>query len=198
MQAWDALVERYAPLIWSICRRYQLGDADSDDLGQAVWLQLMGHLGKICGPLHWPAGHHPPGMRTCPARGTETAGCRERVGRRDHPRLPPASATAPRPRPPIRPARQAPTAGYLPRVARRKADRRSPHAADLTHMRVEGVVYPNTYASSTMFIRGLADLDRALEALRRSVAVHPGRVLPICGGCAPREPACIGSRKITS
>ena len=24
-QAWDALVERYAPLIWSICRRYRLG-----------------------------------------------------------------------------------------------------------------------------------------------------------------------------
>jgi len=23
-QAWDALVERYAPLIWSICRRYRL------------------------------------------------------------------------------------------------------------------------------------------------------------------------------
>ena len=22
-QAWDALVERYAPLIWSICRRYR-------------------------------------------------------------------------------------------------------------------------------------------------------------------------------
>jgi Helix-turn-helix domain len=24
-QAWYALVERYAPLIWSICRRYRLG-----------------------------------------------------------------------------------------------------------------------------------------------------------------------------
>jgi DNA-directed RNA polymerase specialized sigma subunit len=23
-RAWDALVERYAPLIWSICRRYRL------------------------------------------------------------------------------------------------------------------------------------------------------------------------------
>jgi RNA polymerase sigma factor (sigma-70 family) len=45
-QAWDALVERYAPLIWSICRRYQLGGADADDVGQAVWLQLVDHLGK--------------------------------------------------------------------------------------------------------------------------------------------------------
>ncbi len=23
-QAWDTIVERYAPLIWSICRRHQL------------------------------------------------------------------------------------------------------------------------------------------------------------------------------
>ena len=28
-QAWDALVERYAPLIWSICRRYRPGGADA-------------------------------------------------------------------------------------------------------------------------------------------------------------------------
>jgi RNA polymerase sigma factor (sigma-70 family) len=46
-RAWDALVERYAPLIWSICRRYQLGGADADDVGQTVWLQLLGHLGEF-------------------------------------------------------------------------------------------------------------------------------------------------------
>ena len=39
-QAWDDLVERYAPLIWSICLRHQLGDADADIVGQNVWLQL--------------------------------------------------------------------------------------------------------------------------------------------------------------
>ena len=49
-QAWDALVERYAPLIWSICRRHQLGDADADDIGQAVWLQLVSHLDRIRNP----------------------------------------------------------------------------------------------------------------------------------------------------
>ena len=31
-QAWDALVERYAPLVWSICRRYRLGNADAEDV----------------------------------------------------------------------------------------------------------------------------------------------------------------------
>jgi hypothetical protein len=28
-QAWDTLVERYAPLIWSICRRHRLSSADA-------------------------------------------------------------------------------------------------------------------------------------------------------------------------
>jgi RNA polymerase sigma factor (sigma-70 family) len=49
-QAWDALVERYAPLIWSICRRHQLVDADADDISQAVWLQLVSHLDRIRNP----------------------------------------------------------------------------------------------------------------------------------------------------
>jgi RNA polymerase sigma factor (sigma-70 family) len=49
-QAWDDLVERYAPLIWSICRRHQLGDADADIVGQNVWLQLVHHLETLHDP----------------------------------------------------------------------------------------------------------------------------------------------------
>ena len=49
-QAWDALVERHAPLIWSICRRYRLGGADAEDAAQAVWLRLVGQLDKIRDP----------------------------------------------------------------------------------------------------------------------------------------------------
>jgi RNA polymerase sigma factor (sigma-70 family) len=49
-QAWDALVERYAPLIWSICRKYRLGPADADDVGQSVWLHLVNQLDKIREP----------------------------------------------------------------------------------------------------------------------------------------------------
>jgi len=52
--AWDALVERYAPLIWSICRRYELGGADAGDVGQTVWLQLVEHLGEIRDPTALP------------------------------------------------------------------------------------------------------------------------------------------------
>jgi RNA polymerase sigma factor (sigma-70 family) len=53
-QAWDALVERYAPLIWSICRRHQLGHADAEDVGQYVWLSLVGQLGNLRDPAALP------------------------------------------------------------------------------------------------------------------------------------------------
>ena len=49
-QAWGELVERYAPLIWSICRKYRLGPADADDVGQSVWLHLVAQLDKIREP----------------------------------------------------------------------------------------------------------------------------------------------------
>jgi RNA polymerase sigma factor (sigma-70 family) len=52
--AWDALVERYAPLIWSLCRQYRLGGADAADVGQNVWLQLVNQLGKIRDPAALP------------------------------------------------------------------------------------------------------------------------------------------------
>ncbi len=53
-QAWDALVERYAPLVWSICRRHRLGDADAEDVGQSVWLQLVDQLDRIRDPAALP------------------------------------------------------------------------------------------------------------------------------------------------
>jgi RNA polymerase sigma factor (sigma-70 family) len=53
-QAWDALVERFIPLIWSICRNHRLSNADAEDVGQIVWLQLTGQLGKIRDPAALP------------------------------------------------------------------------------------------------------------------------------------------------
>ena len=53
-QAWDALVERYAPLIWSICRKYRLARADADDVGQNVWVRLVDQLGKLRDPAALP------------------------------------------------------------------------------------------------------------------------------------------------
>ena len=53
-QAWNALVERYAPLIWSICSGHRLGGADADDVGQSVWLQLVDQLDKVRDPAALP------------------------------------------------------------------------------------------------------------------------------------------------
>ncbi len=52
--AWDELFERYAPLIWSICRRYRLRQVDADDVGQNVWLQLVDQLAVIRDPAALP------------------------------------------------------------------------------------------------------------------------------------------------
>ena len=48
--AWDKLVDRYAPLVWTICRRYRLSLADAEDVGQAVWLRLVYELDNISDP----------------------------------------------------------------------------------------------------------------------------------------------------
>ena len=53
-QAWDTLVERYASLVWSICRSHRLSRADAEDVGQTVWLQLVNQLGKVRCPAALP------------------------------------------------------------------------------------------------------------------------------------------------
>src|SRR5438552_18760535 len=46
-QARDALVERYAPLIWSICRRHRLSRADPHDVAQRGWVRLRRPLARV-------------------------------------------------------------------------------------------------------------------------------------------------------
>src|SRR5215471_8187238 len=53
-QAWDAIVERYAPLVWSICRRYRLGNADAEDVNQSVWLMLVDQISVLREPAALP------------------------------------------------------------------------------------------------------------------------------------------------
>jgi len=64
-QAWDALVERYAPLVWSICRRHGLGDADASDVGQSVWLQLADQLDHFRAPAALPGWLADVAVREC-------------------------------------------------------------------------------------------------------------------------------------
>jgi RNA polymerase sigma factor (sigma-70 family) len=52
--AWDQLVERFAPLVWSICRRYRLSQADAEDVNQTVWLVLVEQLDKLREPAALP------------------------------------------------------------------------------------------------------------------------------------------------
>ena len=53
-QAWNALVERYAPLIWSICRRYGISSPATEDVAQRVWLLLVESLNKLRDPAALP------------------------------------------------------------------------------------------------------------------------------------------------
>jgi len=52
--AWDEIVERFAPLVWSICRRFRLSDADAHDVGQNVWLRLVEYLPSLREPAALP------------------------------------------------------------------------------------------------------------------------------------------------
>ena len=53
-EAWNEIVERYSPLVWSICARYQLSRPDTDDVGQGVWLMLVEHIGNLRQPAALP------------------------------------------------------------------------------------------------------------------------------------------------
>ena len=52
--AWEEIVERYAPLVWSICARLQLSNHDREDLGQKMRLLLVEQLGKLREPAALP------------------------------------------------------------------------------------------------------------------------------------------------
>ena len=79
-RAWDAIVERYAPLVWSICRRYRLPGADAGDASQAVWLHLVDQLDKIRDPAALPGWLATTTRRECgrllrAAQRTQPSGC---------------------------------------------------------------------------------------------------------------------------
>jgi RNA polymerase sigma factor (sigma-70 family) len=52
--AWNELIERYAPLVWSICARSQLSREDIDDAAQSVWLLLVENIGSLREPAALP------------------------------------------------------------------------------------------------------------------------------------------------
>jgi RNA polymerase sigma factor (sigma-70 family) len=52
--AWDEILERYAPLVWSICTGFRLSNHDVEDVAQNVWLLLVGQLGTLREPAALP------------------------------------------------------------------------------------------------------------------------------------------------
>lgn len=45
--SWDALVQRFGGLVWSVTRAYRLSPADAADVFQTTWLRLTEHLDRI-------------------------------------------------------------------------------------------------------------------------------------------------------
>lgn len=46
-RAWDALVERYSRLVWSIPRKYGLPESDCEDVHQTVFSVLVRHIDEL-------------------------------------------------------------------------------------------------------------------------------------------------------
>jgi RNA polymerase sigma factor (sigma-70 family) len=49
-QAWNALVDKFAPTVWAIARGHRLNAADAGDVCQTTWLRLVEHLGRLQQP----------------------------------------------------------------------------------------------------------------------------------------------------
>src|SRR4051812_11432088 len=53
--AWDALVRRFGPLVWSIVGAYRLTRPEAEDVFQTVWLRLITYLDQLRDPAALPA-----------------------------------------------------------------------------------------------------------------------------------------------
>jgi RNA polymerase sigma factor (sigma-70 family) len=52
--AWDALVDRFGQMVWSIARSFRLDDAAAKDVAQTVWLRLVENVDSIHDPERLP------------------------------------------------------------------------------------------------------------------------------------------------
>jgi RNA polymerase sigma factor (sigma-70 family) len=49
-EAWEAIVARYAGLLWSVVRSYRVDETEAADVVQTTWLRLVQHLERIREP----------------------------------------------------------------------------------------------------------------------------------------------------
>jgi RNA polymerase sigma factor (sigma-70 family) len=52
--AWDALVDRFGQMVWSVARGYRLDEATAKDVTQTVWLKLIENIDSIKDPERLP------------------------------------------------------------------------------------------------------------------------------------------------
>ncbi|MFT4218396.1 MAG: sigma-70 family RNA polymerase sigma factor [Micropruina sp.] len=52
--AWNRLVERFAPLVGSVCAKFSLDPHDRQDVAAGVWLRLLEHLHTLREPAALP------------------------------------------------------------------------------------------------------------------------------------------------
>jgi RNA polymerase sigma factor (sigma-70 family) len=64
-RAWDALVERYNSLLWSVARSHRLSTPDAADVVQTTWLRLVEHLDSIADPDRLPGWLATTARREC-------------------------------------------------------------------------------------------------------------------------------------
>jgi RNA polymerase sigma factor (sigma-70 family) len=50
--AWDAIVDEFAGLLWSVVRGFRLNEAQSADAVQTTWLRLVEHVADLREPEH--------------------------------------------------------------------------------------------------------------------------------------------------
>src|SRR3712207_2293673 len=50
--AWNAIVDEYAGLLWSVVRGFRLNDAQAADAVQTTWLRLVEHVADLREPGH--------------------------------------------------------------------------------------------------------------------------------------------------
>src|SRR4029079_3074194 len=50
VNAWNALVDRFAGLSWNVARRHTWSASDAADVSQTTWLRLVEHIDRIQDP----------------------------------------------------------------------------------------------------------------------------------------------------
>lgn len=52
-RAWDALVDNFSGLVWSIIRFHGVYGAEANDVFQTVWLRFVEHISRVENPKAW-------------------------------------------------------------------------------------------------------------------------------------------------